>query len=208
MNFDINGPARQAIISVLDFETTGPVENYPDEPWQLGLIQLVNGRLEPDTSFESLLNVGIRPVNKYVPGRYGELKEQVARAPKLGQIWETIRPVLQFPLAAHNIATEKKILTKAFPLYRPPVWIDTLKMVRTAFPGWEKHRLEYIITELGLKSRLDTLFPGREFHDALYDSAASALCIEYILTQPYWSDLSLGELSRIHPGEYYQLKRG
>lgn len=199
-------PARQSVITVLDFETTGPVAGYRDEPWQIGIIRLNHGKVDISSAFESLLNVSVRPVNKYVPGRYADLQEQVAVAPRLTRLWEIIQPALAYPLAAHNTATEKKILSAAFPLFSPPLWIDTLKVVRAAFPAWDKHRLEFIITELGITDRLQAAFPGREFHDALYDAAATAFFLEYLLEQPGWQNLTLGDLSRVHPQRYYQLR--
>ena len=32
--------ARDAILTVLDFESTGAVRGYADEPWQVGLVEL------------------------------------------------------------------------------------------------------------------------------------------------------------------------
>jgi DNA polymerase III subunit epsilon len=194
-----------AIITVIDFETTGPVYHYPDEPWQIGLVQLIDGRLEPKAMFDSLLKVGIRPANKYVPGRYDELKKEVAAAPSLQQLWPQLKKMLQYPLAAHGIGTEKKILAKYYPLYEPPLWVDTVKIARVAFPEWKRHRLEALIENLNLLPRLNELLPGRTFHDALFDAAASALFLEYMLQQPKWQKLTPFQLSRMHPHHYFQL---
>ena len=37
--------AREAILTVLDFESTGAVRGWPDEPWQAGLVELSGGRV-------------------------------------------------------------------------------------------------------------------------------------------------------------------
>lgn len=195
----------KSIITVIDFETTGPVYHYPDEPWQIGLVQVVDGKLAPETLYDSLLKVGIRPANKYVPGRYDELKEEVAKAPSLQELWPELQPRLHKPLAAHSIGTEKKILAKYFPLFEPPLWIDTVKIARVAFPEWKRHRLEVLIENLGLLPRLKELLPGRTFHDALFDAVASALFIEFMLQQAKWEKLTPYQLSRIHPHLYFQL---
>ena len=62
--------ASQATFTVIDFEGTGSVKGYPDEPWQIGLVQIRNGKLCPETNLESLLQVGERPFNRYAPGRH------------------------------------------------------------------------------------------------------------------------------------------
>ena len=118
--------ATDATITVLDFEGTGAVKGFPDEPWQIGLVQLVNGKLEPDTQFESLLRVGDRPFNRYAPGRHAELRERMATAPTLGTLWPQLRDKVEGPpLVAHNAATENRYLMQAFPLHPPRQWIDS-----------------------------------------------------------------------------------
>ena len=59
MNLDIS--ARDVEIVVVDFEGTGVVEGYPDEPWQVGMVRVRGGRVVVGEQFESLLRVGDRP---------------------------------------------------------------------------------------------------------------------------------------------------
>ena len=37
--------ARDVCLTVLDFETTGAVAGHPDEPWQVGMVELQAGRV-------------------------------------------------------------------------------------------------------------------------------------------------------------------
>ena len=52
-------PVRQITITAIDFEGTGAVKGWPDEPWQIGLISLREGRIAPESAFESLLRIAI-----------------------------------------------------------------------------------------------------------------------------------------------------
>ncbi len=187
--------ASEAIITAIDFEGTGVVKGFPDEPWQIGMVSLVNGTLQPSTIFESLLKVGERPFNKYAPGRHAELRHEMMKAPTLQQLWTKLRPRLEgHLLLAHNSATENRYLSQAFPLHRPHHWIDTLKLSRIAFPKLKSYKLDDLLKKLDLTNRVLEVVPGRMPHDALYDAIASALLLEYILSLPGWQKTSVSAL--------------
>jgi DNA polymerase III subunit epsilon len=189
--------ARENTVVVLDFESTGPVAGFPDEPWQIGLVLLRGGRLDPDSFYESLLHVGPRPFNRYAPGRHAELRDALADAPPLATLWPRIRPILTaHPLCAHNTATEKRCLMRAYPLETFGPWIDTLKLARIAFPDLRSHRLEDLVARFALAPRLAALLPGRVPHDALYDAAACALLLETLLNLPGWKTVTTAQLVR------------
>ena len=196
--------ASSTTITVLDFEGTGAVQGYPDEPWQIGLIQLRNGKVERDTIYESLLRVGDRPFNRYAPGRHAQLRKEMAAAPTLQDLWPQVREKLEGPgLAAHNAATENRYLTQAFPLHPPRQWIDTLKLARIAYPKLRSHKLEDLIVQMQLAERLEALAPGRTSHDALYDAVACALLLEMILQLPGWETVTVDALLRARPRRYH-----
>jgi DNA polymerase III epsilon subunit-like protein len=187
--------ASQTTITVIDFEGTGAVKGYPDEPWQIGLIQVISGKVQPATISESLLRVGERPFNLYAPGRHAELRPEMANAPTLQTVWPQLRPMLDgIPLTAHNAATENRYLSQAFPLHPPGKWIDTLKLSRIAFPNIKSHKLEDLTDTLGLTDRLIKIIPGRTAHDALYDAAACALLLETIISLPGWENVTVEAL--------------
>lgn len=190
--------AREATITVLDFEGTGAAAGHPDEPWQIGLIALSAGRIVAGSAFSSLLHVGDRPFSPYAPGRHAAVRDQLRRAPRLAELWPDLAPRLGVSaLAAHNVATERKYLSKAFPLHGFGPWIDTLKLLRTAFPGLVSHALSDVLRDLGLAARVAALAPpGLEPHDALYDAIGCAAAIEHLLAQPGWEDATVAALSR------------
>lgn len=188
-------PARQMIITAIDFEGTGAVQGWPDEPWQIGLISLQGGCIAPETAFESLLRIGDRPFNRYAPGRHAERREAMRTAPTLTALWPSLAPRLEgVVLAAHNAATETRYLSSAFPLHLPAIALDTLKIARLVYPGLRDYSLEGLLARLRLIDRVSALSPGREPHDALYDAIGSAALLEHIFTLPGWREAPLETL--------------
>jgi DNA polymerase-3 subunit epsilon len=188
-----------AEITVLDYESTGTVRGFPDEPWQLGMVSLIKGRVDGDSIFESLLSVDInRPFNPNAPGRHARRREEIAAAPAPQELWPTVMNRLtRFPLCAHNVSTEKKLVRGMAPMHRFGPWIDTLKIARRALPGCISYALEDLIVLLDLKPKIDAVCPGREAHDALYDAVAAAVLLEYLLEQPGWERITVGELASL-----------
>ncbi len=187
--------ARNTVITAIDFEGTGAVQNYADEPWQVGLIQICNGEVATASMYEHLLRVGDRPFNRYAPGRHASLRQDLKVAPTLPSLWGELRPYLDcVPLAAHNAATEQRYLTAAFPLHVPAVWLDTLKLSKLAYPGLTSYKLEDVLDVLALSARVREMLPGRVAHDALYDAVGCAVLLCHILAQPGWCDLSIADV--------------
>lgn len=190
--------AREAICTALDFETTGSVPGYRNEPWQIGLVELQRGTIAPGTTFASLLRVGERPFNPHAPGRHGELRRELATAPTLTSLWSRLHPrLLGRPLIAHNVSTEKRMLSDCFPLHRFGPWIDTLALSRYAFPHLSSHSLQHVLDSLDLTAELDQLCPDRNWHDALYDAAASARLLQHLLSLPGWETVTVETLSQL-----------
>ncbi len=186
-----------AEITMLDFETTGSMRGFENEPWQIGMVTVKGGRVDTDSMFESLLKVDAnRPFNPHAPGRHAVLRDEIAEAPARQEIWQQIQHRLTgFPIGAHNAATEKKVLRGMAPMHRFGPWIDTLRIARKAWLGCPSYALEDLIVMLDLKPRIDALCPDRDAHDALYDAVASAVLLEHLLAQPEWSHISVGDLA-------------
>lgn len=189
-------PARDTEIAVIDFETTGDVLGHEAEPWQIGVVVLARGRIDPMLAFESLLRVGDRPFNPRAPGQHHRLRREIAAAPTLPSLWPRLRQWIEGrPLAAHNAPVERKFLGIAAPLHTGGPWIDTLRLARVAFPSLPSHALQDVIANLGLLARVGELCPGREPHDALFDACCCAALLEHLLSQESWRDASIAQLS-------------
>lgn len=189
--------AREAILTVLDFESTGAMRGHVDEPWQVGMVEMRDGRVT-SRFHESWLRVAAdRPFNPYAPGRHAEIRGRLAAAPAMAELWPTWRPWLEGrALAAHNIGTERKFLRRAAPMHGLGPWIDTLKLARHARPDLEGHSLSEVCEAMGLIARTREFCPARDWHDALFDAYASALVLEHCLALPGWGDVTVEALSR------------
>ena len=193
--------AAQAHFAVLDFESTGSLEGFPNEPWQVGLVLVAGGRLQEACRFNSLLRVGDRPFNPYTPGRHALVREQLAVAPTLADLWPVLSSwLLGRALVAHHAATERQFLGEAFPLHHFGPWVDTLELTRIAYPGCPTHRLEDLVETLGLGPRLRGLCPDLAPHDALYDACACAALLEHLLELPHWRGVTLEDLAGARSG--------
>lgn len=90
--------------------------------------------------------------------------------PMLAQ-WDAWQPYLAGTrLVAHNIATERTILTRVAPLTQWGPWTDTLKLARARYPRLPSYALGDLCEMFGLVPEL----PGRTWHDGLFDAVACA----------------------------------
>ena len=197
--------AVETDIVAIDFEATGVVGEWPDEPWQVGMIRIRHGKIMTAPTFESLLQVGDRPVSPYATGRYNQYRYELLEAPRLTELWPQLRSWwFGSALAAHNVATEKKFIRQAAPLHRAGPWIDTLKLMRVAYPNLISHKLEDLLAELEFIEDVQRICPGREAHDAIFDAAGCALLLVHLLQQDGWTDATIDDLAGAHPNSYYQ----
>lgn len=193
--------ACETQLVAIDFESTGVIAGYPDEPWQIGIVPISNGELAVSETFESYIQVdGERPFNPFAPGPWRLIRDEIEQAPSMDGLLPVLNDrIMNITLVAHNASTEKKIFRNAWPLHRPGPWIDTLKLSRIAFPELHNHKLGNVIYELGLEDRVEACVPGREAHDALYDAAASAVFLCYLLEQPGWINATVDDLIHAKP---------
>ena len=200
--------ARDAAFTIIDFETTGVVDEAPSVPWQIGMVFFAGGRVRDEHQFTSLLRVGERPFNPYAPGRHAQLRNEIAAAPALCDLWPVLTGWLTDRLlVAHNAGTEKKCLGEAFPLWRCGGWIDTLALARVAYPDLPSHQLSDLLASLNLTSRTNQMCPGLEAHDALYDAFASAVLLEHFLALPGWENVTVDHLINARPESYHRLRK-
>ena len=193
--------ACQTQFAVLDFESTGTVEAFANEPWQIGMVFFEAGNVQANCTFSSLLRVGQRPFNPYAPGRHALVREELAAAPLLADLWPVLSSwLLGRPLVAHHAATEQKFLGEAFPLHHFGPWVDTLELARIAYPHSASHRLEDLVAALGLGPRVASCCPLLAPHDALYDAVACAALLEHLLDLPHWQGIGVDDLVAARSG--------
>jgi len=193
---EIYTEAREACFAVVDFETTGAVPGYAVEPWQIGIVRMRAGRVCEGESFESLLRIDDRPFNPRAPGRHAQLRDRLAVAPTPGELWPQWALWLTgVPLVAHNVGTERTLLTRLAPLHRLGPWVDTLALVRQAYPALASKALDEVTRSLNLTVRVQSLCAGREAHDALYDAFACAVVLEHLISLPGWEHVTVAALA-------------
>ena len=167
----------------LDFETTGAVRGLPSEPWQLGLVEIGDGAPVAGTQWETWLRIPAeRPFSARAPGRWAEIRTELAAAPSLADLWpEVSARLVGVPLVAHNAGTERTMLAQAAPLTPFGPWVDTLKLTRRLWPLMESYALGDVVRTFGLQAQVDALCPGRTWHDALYDACAGAVVLCHVM---------------------------
>ena len=189
--------ARDAALTALDFETTGHTRGQRSLPWQLGLAIGEKGLITETRSLLLRVPADFR-FNPYAPGRWAEIRDELAQAPTLLESWTEIGPLLQNRwLVSHNAPVERGILLNAFPLHSFPQWIDTLRVARAVYPRMENYALEALIPALGLTSAVEAACPGLSPHDALYDAVGCLTLLNHILTLEGWADVSAEYLAGI-----------
>lgn len=138
--------------AALDFETTGYAGGAENEPWQLGVAVVRDGRLVETAEF--FFRSPLRP-----------------EAPTLMDEWPRWQPLLAGRrLVAHNTATERTILTRVAPLTCWGPWTDTLRLAKVRYPRLPSYALGDLCAMFGQVPALD----ARTWHDALYDAVACA----------------------------------
>jgi len=136
----------------IDFETTGYENGGTNEPWQLGLA-VVRDFAVVETR-EWFFGTELTP----------EAETMMAQ-------WDDWYPFLAGRrLVAHNIATERTILTRVAPLTKWGPWTDTLKLAKARYPKLPSYALGDLCEMFGLVPQID----GRTWHDGLYDAVACA----------------------------------
>jgi len=138
--------------AAIDFETTGYENGSTNEPWQLGIVLVRD--FEIVATHEFFFRTSLTPDRD-------TLMDQ----------WEAWQPLLAGRrLVAHNIATERTILTRVAPLTKWGPWTDTLKLAKARYPKLPSYALGDLCEIFGLVPQFD----GRTWHDGLYDAIACA----------------------------------
>ncbi len=138
--------------AAIDFETTGYENGNVNEPWQLGLALVRGGEIveRHEWFFGTALTPDAEPIMDQ---------------------WESFYPYLAGrALVAHNIATERTILTRLAPLTKWGPWTDTLKLAKAKYPKLPSYALGELCAAFGIVPE----FEDRTWHDGLFDAIACA----------------------------------
>ena len=161
-----------------------------DSPVQVGLASWSADAGHGDC-FVSYLSTD-RPVRWSARKVHGIGPEQLTDAPSLLSLWPELKQRLTGAVVvAHGKGTEKRFL-RAFPGHGFGPWIDTLLLSRAAWPDLDDHSLGALCGTLGLVDKVRSIVPGKSWHDALFDSAASLVLLAHAI-----ETFSLGD----HPVE-------
>lgn len=145
--------------AAIDFETTGYENGSANEPWQLGLALVRD--FEIVETREWFFSSSVKP-----------------DAPTLAGQWEEFFPYLSSRrLVAHNISTERTILTRLAPLTRWGPWVDTLRLAKAKYPRMRSYALGDLCAAFGCVPEM----AGRSWHDALYDAVACARLAAFLV---------------------------
>lgn len=136
----------------IDFETTGYEDGNVNEPWQLGLAVVRDLRIVETHEF--FFRTALTPDRESLMDQWVEWQPLLANR----------------RLVAHNIATERTILTRVAPLTKWGPWTDTLRLAKARYPKLPSYALGDLCATFGLVPDL----PGRTWHDGLYDAVACA----------------------------------
>ena len=145
--------------AAIDFETTGFENGATNEPWQLGIAVVRGGEIVETREF--FFDVEGAPARAHETDALGTLQSS----------FETWQPHLAGRrLVAHNIATERTILTRVAPLTPWGPWTDTLRLAKARYPRLPSYALGDLCAMFGIVPEIE----GRTWHDGLYDAVACA----------------------------------
>ncbi|MEM9081728.1 MAG: 3'-5' exonuclease [Verrucomicrobiota bacterium] len=170
----------ETTFAAIDFEAAGAVPGAPDQPIQIGIATAKLGQIP--TLFDSYLALD-RPVTPGAQRVHGITEAHLADAPSLLQLFPTLKNHLaDRPLVAHAHGTEKRFLA-ALPGHPFGPWLDTLTLAKKTYPKAPSHKLGSLCDTLLITPKLHNLIPDRNWHDALFDAAASLLLLFHLIEE-------------------------
>ena len=170
----------ETTFAAIDFEAAGAVPGKPDVPIQIGIATARLG--EKPALYDSFLAID-RPVTRGAQRVHGITDTQLLEKPTLLQIFPTLKSHLGGnPLVAHAHGTEKRFLA-SLPGHSFGPWVDTLKLGRKFYPQASSHNLGRLCDSLQVTPKLQEILPERDWHDALYDAAASLFLLFHLIEE-------------------------
>lgn len=181
-------------VAAVDFESAGAAPGETDCPVQVGIV-----RVSPLFGAEECFCSYIAPRHRVqwsAAKVHGITTEMLTDAPPFTSLWPTLKRLLSdCVVLGHNPATEMRFL-QAFPGHGFGPWLDTLALSRLAMPDLPDHTLSAVCEALGLTTEVQQLVPGRRWHDALFDAAASLTVLRSLVTALHMETATLNGLGR------------
>jgi DNA polymerase-3 subunit epsilon len=196
---------RHCRFTAIDFESAGAARGMTDSPVQVGLACWSMDAGYGD-AFVSYLSTD-QPVQWSARKVHGIAPEQLADAPSLLSLWPELKRRISGALVvAHGKGTEKRFL-RAFPGHGFGPWIDTLQLARAAWPDAGDHSLGALCESRRLTAAVQAMVPGKSWHDALFDAAASLVLLEHLLGALALADESASCLLQPDTSAWHKAKR-
>lgn len=166
--------------TVFDTETTGMSARHHR------VVEIAAIRIDTDgsrRSFHSLICPGC-PISRAVQAVHGITNEMVKDAPGFHIIAPDFMQFIEgSTLVAHNARFDLAFLQESLARAGHPLWegktLDTLPLIRTAFPGLENYKLQYLRKRFGLGRGDETAH--RAFSDVEITIEAFAMTLEALL---------------------------
>ena len=192
MRLPLSRIIQECRFAAIDFESAGAAPGEPDQPVQIG-IALIGGWQEKPLLWESYIATN-KPVLWSASKVHGITTDMLAGAPSFLSLWNTIRTYLEGAVViGHNPATERRFL-RHFPGHGFGPWIDTLALARMCLPGLPDYSLRSVADALGVSDSLAALLPGKTWHNALFDAAASLFIFQVIVRELHLEESPLDTL--------------
>ena len=177
-------------------------------PLQVGVARLANHTIKP-LFFSNIF----APKELKIPWQNPASnldRDQLAKAPRLCELWPSLQSFWSCDsFVSHNKGTERKYLG-AFPLHAAPGWIDTLVVMRFAYPCLEDYSLGNLLNRCGLYNQTvdiaSELVGSVNAHHPVFDACGSLLLLKFMTKQPGWETVTVQQLQHLHPKKYYQNK--
>ena len=165
--------------TAIDFESAGAARGSTDVPVQVGLA-CWSEQERHGGNFVSYLASPV-PITWSARKVHGIRDEDLDGSPTLLALWPELKSRLAgAAVVAHGKGTEKRFL-RAFPGHGFGPWVDTLLLARAAWPELPQHSLSALCDARGLSDSVQSMLPGRRWHDALYDAVASLVLLEDVI---------------------------
>jgi len=191
--------------AAIDFESAGAERGKTDVPVQIGMAtwSLENGHADHFTSFIR----ADQPITWAAQKVHGITLDDLDAAPQLMLLWPQIKAIMSNRITvAHGHGTEKRYL-RAFPAHGFGPWVDTLQLARAAWPELTSHALGDVCTHFRLTEKINNLVPNKTWHDALYDTAASLVLLEHLISEFNLADQPINLLLHPDTTEWHRLRR-